>query len=66
MVLVTVAGEQKGRLPTWGNPQDIDTTETYHVPRCSTDEDDSRGLNSGEHRQYVEFCFAADVPMIVP
>eukprot|EP00959_Pyramimonas_sp_CCMP1952_P153503 3211442-Pyramimonas_sp.AAC.1 len=42
-VLVTVAEEQRGHLPTWGNSHDIDTTETYHVPRCSTGEDDTYG-----------------------
>eukprot|EP00959_Pyramimonas_sp_CCMP1952_P458629 9476940-Pyramimonas_sp.AAC.1 len=39
-VLVTVAEEQRGHLPTWCNPQDVETTETCHVPLCSTDEDD--------------------------
>eukprot|EP00959_Pyramimonas_sp_CCMP1952_P320211 6701318-Pyramimonas_sp.AAC.1 len=36
--LVTIAEEQQGHLPTLGNPLDIYTTETYHVPLCSTDE----------------------------
>eukprot|EP00959_Pyramimonas_sp_CCMP1952_P021130 445362-Pyramimonas_sp.AAC.1 len=31
-VLVTVAGEQRGHLPTWGHPRDSDIAETYHVP----------------------------------
>eukprot|EP00959_Pyramimonas_sp_CCMP1952_P414656 8688065-Pyramimonas_sp.AAC.1 len=38
-VLVTVAKEQRGHQPTWGNPQDIVTPETYHVncaPRAKT------------------------------
>eukprot|EP00959_Pyramimonas_sp_CCMP1952_P274906 5746836-Pyramimonas_sp.AAC.1 len=28
--LVTVAEEQRGHLPKWGNPLDTYTTETYH------------------------------------
>eukprot|EP00959_Pyramimonas_sp_CCMP1952_P276328 5776297-Pyramimonas_sp.AAC.1 len=44
-VLVTVAEEQRGRLPTRGHPRDIDTTETYHVPLCITDEDDTCALD---------------------
>eukprot|EP00959_Pyramimonas_sp_CCMP1952_P315765 6609172-Pyramimonas_sp.AAC.1 len=33
--------------------QDMGTTETYHAPLCSTDEDDSYGLDSDEHGQRV-------------
>eukprot|EP00959_Pyramimonas_sp_CCMP1952_P437854 9166836-Pyramimonas_sp.AAC.1 len=49
--LVTVAEEQRGHLPTWGNPHGIDTTETHHVPLCSTGEDDTYGLDFDEHGQ---------------
>eukprot|EP00959_Pyramimonas_sp_CCMP1952_P169174 3534249-Pyramimonas_sp.AAC.1 len=42
-VLVAVAEEQQGHLPARGNPQDIYTTEKYHVLLCSKGEDDSCG-----------------------
>eukprot|EP00959_Pyramimonas_sp_CCMP1952_P238551 4984923-Pyramimonas_sp.AAC.1 len=64
-VLVTVAEGQRGDLPTWGSRRDMDTTETYHVPLCSADEDDSDGLDSDEHGQYVELCFTADMSEVV-
>eukprot|EP00959_Pyramimonas_sp_CCMP1952_P392429 8223327-Pyramimonas_sp.AAC.1 len=51
-LLVTVSGEQRGHLPTWVNLQDTGTTETCHVPLCSTDESDSYGLDSDEHGHY--------------
>eukprot|EP00959_Pyramimonas_sp_CCMP1952_P078131 1633340-Pyramimonas_sp.AAC.1 len=63
--LVTVADEQCGHLPAWGNPQDISTTETHHAPVCSTGEDDSYGLDSDEQGQCVELCFAAEMSQIV-
>eukprot|EP00959_Pyramimonas_sp_CCMP1952_P214870 4496546-Pyramimonas_sp.AAC.1 len=62
---VTVAEEQQGHLPKWGNPQDMYTIETYHVPLCSTGEDDNCGLDFDEHGQYVELCFAAEMSRIV-
>eukprot|EP00959_Pyramimonas_sp_CCMP1952_P345826 7242727-Pyramimonas_sp.AAC.1 len=49
--LVAVAEEQQGVLPTWGNPQDIYTTEAYHVSLCCTGEDDSCELDSDEHER---------------
>eukprot|EP00959_Pyramimonas_sp_CCMP1952_P270484 5654599-Pyramimonas_sp.AAC.1 len=64
-VLVTVADEQGGRLPTRGSPQSINTTETYHFPLCSTGDDDSYGLDSDKHGQYVELCFTAEMLKVV-
>eukprot|EP00959_Pyramimonas_sp_CCMP1952_P181325 3791346-Pyramimonas_sp.AAC.1 len=61
--LVTAAGEQRGRLPTWPRPHDIDT-ETFHVPLCSTDEDDRYGLDFDEHGQCAGLCFTADMSRV--
>eukprot|EP00959_Pyramimonas_sp_CCMP1952_P017654 374465-Pyramimonas_sp.AAC.2 len=48
-VLATVAEEQRGHLPTRGYPLDSDIAETYHVPLCSMDEDDTYGLDWEEN-----------------
>eukprot|EP00959_Pyramimonas_sp_CCMP1952_P464802 9487220-Pyramimonas_sp.AAC.1 len=64
-VLVTVAEEQRGRLPKWGYSRDPGTEETYHVPLCSTVEDHSHGLDSDENGQYVELCCAAEMSKVV-
>eukprot|EP00959_Pyramimonas_sp_CCMP1952_P349903 7331241-Pyramimonas_sp.AAC.1 len=59
--LVTVAEEQRGRLPKRGYPRDSDIEESYHVPLCSAVEDHSYGLDSDENGPDVEFCFLAEV-----
>eukprot|EP00959_Pyramimonas_sp_CCMP1952_P438919 9189099-Pyramimonas_sp.AAC.1 len=48
-VLVTVAEEQRGHLPTCSHPRDSDIEETYYVPLYSTDEDHSYGLHSDKN-----------------
>jgi len=64
-VLVTVSDEQQGHLPTRGSPQDSDAVETLHVPLCSTDNDNSHGLDFDEHGRYVEICFTAAMWKVV-
>eukprot|EP00959_Pyramimonas_sp_CCMP1952_P185359 3875864-Pyramimonas_sp.AAC.1 len=59
--LITVAEEQRGHLPKWGHPRGSDTEETYHVSLCPMVDDCSYGLDSDEHEQYVELCFAAEM-----
>ena len=39
--------------------------ETYHIPLCATDLDDTYGLDFDEHGQYVELCFATDMSKVV-
>eukprot|EP00959_Pyramimonas_sp_CCMP1952_P059296 1238386-Pyramimonas_sp.AAC.1 len=62
--LVAVADEQQGRLPARDNPMSVSTTETYHVLLCSMDDDDSYGLDSGEHGQHMELCFTAEMSKV--
>eukprot|EP00959_Pyramimonas_sp_CCMP1952_P125005 2613222-Pyramimonas_sp.AAC.1 len=47
--LATVAGEQPGHLPTWGNPRSVNTAATYHGALYFKDDDDSNKLDSGKH-----------------
>eukprot|EP00959_Pyramimonas_sp_CCMP1952_P247424 5172200-Pyramimonas_sp.AAC.2 len=61
-VMVTVAGEQWGHPPARDHPRDSVTTETYHVPVCSADEDDTYGLDSYEDGHHIGHCFTADMP----
>eukprot|EP00959_Pyramimonas_sp_CCMP1952_P164762 3444099-Pyramimonas_sp.AAC.1 len=57
---------RKAGAPAYvGKPRDIYTTETCHVVLCSTGEDDSCGLDSDRHGEYVELCFAAEVSKVV-
>eukprot|EP00959_Pyramimonas_sp_CCMP1952_P405077 8490086-Pyramimonas_sp.AAC.1 len=55
-VLISVADEQRGRLPKWGRTRDADTEETYYAPMCTMVKDDSYGLDSDETGRYVELC----------
>eukprot|EP00959_Pyramimonas_sp_CCMP1952_P364786 7639192-Pyramimonas_sp.AAC.1 len=64
-VLITVADDQRGRLPKWGRARDSDTEETYYVPMCTMVEGDTYGLDSDEDGRYVELCFTAEMSKVV-
>eukprot|EP00959_Pyramimonas_sp_CCMP1952_P046519 971628-Pyramimonas_sp.AAC.1 len=55
--LITVADEQRERLPKKGRTRDSDAEETHYVPMRTMVEDDSCGLDSNENGRYVELCF---------
>eukprot|EP00959_Pyramimonas_sp_CCMP1952_P126999 2656092-Pyramimonas_sp.AAC.1 len=63
--LITVSGEQRGRLPKWGRARDSDTEETCYAPMCTMVEDDNYGVDSDETGRYVELGFTAEVPQVV-
>eukprot|EP00959_Pyramimonas_sp_CCMP1952_P140292 2935533-Pyramimonas_sp.AAC.1 len=59
-VLITVADEQRGRLPKWGRTRNSDNEEAYCVPMCTMVEDDNYGLDSDENWQSVDLCFTTE------
>eukprot|EP00959_Pyramimonas_sp_CCMP1952_P002483 51337-Pyramimonas_sp.AAC.1 len=63
--LVTVAEEQRGRLPTRGHPRDADATETYHIPLVLRGRRRHLRVVVDGHGQYIDLCFAADASEIV-
>ena len=65
-VLVTVASEPvQGHLHMRGHPRQHDHEETYHVPLCSTDLDETYGLDFDQNGHYVELCFTTDMAKTV-